>query len=159
VIPVFKLGGDERDYLKIQVLARAHPAETDYWDGNWLKAEVEIVAGPWRGGYRADLRAEEFRAFRHQLQRLYDDVDAPAAVFESMEPWLAFDVNRSDRIGHIEVHGKAQCEPFFEAHNVLFFALELDQSYLPGALSGLADIEAAFPVIGSPSDSARKFRA
>jgi len=148
----FRLGGGEPEYLEVRIHARSRPAATDYWDANWLEAEVEIVAGPWRGAYRAALRADEFGDFRRQLDHLYDEIDAPPARFEAMEPWLRFEVKRSDRAGHVEVRGKAQREPFFEAHNVLFFALDLDQTYLPPAIQGLRNIEMAYPVIGSPDD-------
>jgi hypothetical protein len=150
VTRTFSLGGAEIDFLKIDILARSYPSETDYWDGNWVRAHVHIAVSPWRGAYRADLRCEDFARFRQKLQRVYDDVNAPVAEFDSMEPWLQFEVQRSDRIGHIAVRGKAQQEPFFNGYNVLQFALDLDQSYLPSALADLVAIEADFPVRGSP---------
>jgi hypothetical protein len=123
---------------------------TDFWDGNWLRAQITVVASPWAGSYRASLRTEEFAAFREQLQRLYDDPAGSEARFESMEPWLRFGVQRTDRLGHIEVRGEARVEPFIEDHNVLKFTLEIDQSYLPHALDELASLLAAYPVLGSP---------
>jgi hypothetical protein len=149
---VFRLGGEDRDRLEILVLARNHPGMTDYWDGNWLRAQVTVVAGPWAGSYRAGLRADEFAAFREQLQRLYDDPAGPGARFESMEPWLRFTVQRTDRLGHVEVRGEARVEPFVEDHNVLKFSIEIDQSYLPHALEHLRKLLTVYPVLGSPNE-------
>jgi hypothetical protein len=148
----FHLGGESSSFVKIEVLGRERPQAADYSDGNWLVSSIEVSAGPWNGRYGANLRADEFASFRQQLQNLYDDRDGPPAVFESMEPWLRFSVARSDKLGHIRVSGEARMEPFSQKHNVLQFVLELDQSYLPSALAGLATVDSEFPVVGSPTD-------
>ena len=148
----FRLGNESGDRLEVKVFARQHPDKTDYWDGNWLTAQVSVVAGPWTGAYRADLRAGEFAAFRDQLQRLYDNPAGSEATFESMEPWLRFSVKRTDALGHVEVRGESRAEPFLEGCNVLSFVLEIDQSFLPVALHGLVELLASFPVLGSPDD-------
>lgn len=148
----FRLGSEDGDRLEVQVFSRSHPGMTDYWDGNWLRAQVTVVASPWAGSYRAGLRAVEFAAFREHLQALYDDPTGSEARFESMEPWLRFTVQRTDRLGHVEVRGEARVEPFVEDHSVLKFIIEIDQSYLPHALDELAKLLAAYPVLGSPND-------
>ena len=148
----FHLGDATTSYVGVEVRSRVWPTATDYWDANWLTCIVQIAAGPWHGRYQATLRANELAEFHDQLQRLYKDKEAPPAQFDSMEPWLQFTVERSDRLGHLRVAGRAQAEPFFEGHNILQFVLELDQTYLPGVLDELAQILIEFPVIGSPSD-------
>ena len=147
----FHLGDETTHYIDVEVLSRA-PNATDYWDGNWLTSVVEIVVGPWKGRYGASLRAEEFAQFRDQLRTLYDNASAPPAQFASMEPWLRFNVQRSDRLGHVRVAGRAQAEPFFDNHNLLEFVLELDQTYLSSVLDELDGILNEFPVLGSPKD-------
>jgi hypothetical protein len=69
----FTIGNPDGERVQIDVLARSHPNEADYWDGNWVKAEVTVVAGPWHGTFHADLRSEEFDQLRAQMQRLYED--------------------------------------------------------------------------------------
>ena len=145
----FRIGDDTAEHVGVEVLAREHPDKSDYWDGNWLTATVDVACGPWRGSYSAALRAEEFVHFRDQLQRLAEDDDAPPAEFESMEPWLRFNVHRSDRHGHLRVTGRAQTEPFFDSHNVFYFVLELEQGFLPVTLEELGKVIEEFPVIGS----------
>jgi hypothetical protein len=145
----FHIGDEASEHVSVEVLAREHPDKSDYWDGNWLTAQVAVACGPWSGTYRAALRAEEFAHFRDQLLRLGEDNDAPPAEFESMEPWLRFSVHRSDRHGHMRVSGRAQTEPFFDSHNVFYFVLELEQGFLPGTLDDLGRVMEEFPVIGA----------
>ena len=145
----FRIGTAATEHLAVEVLAREHPDQSDYWDGNWLTAEVDVASGPWHGNYRAALRAEEFVHFRDQLQLLTDDREAPPAEFESMEPWLRFTVHRSDRHGHVRINGRAQTEPFFDSHNVFYFVLELDQNVLAATLDDLGRLIEEFPVVGS----------
>jgi len=145
----FHIGTEANEHLAVEVLAREHPDQSDYWDGNWLTAEVDVASGPWHGNYRAALRAEEFVHFRDQLHLLTEDREAPPAEFESMEPWLRFTVHRSDRHGHVRINGRAQTEPFFDSHNVFYFVLELDQNLLAATLDELAKLIEEFPVVGS----------
>jgi hypothetical protein len=152
VSAAFSLGDPRGQHLGVEVVARLHPTRTDYWDGNWLRTNVEVVAGPWRGRYRADLRSEEFAGLRDHLQGLYGDPKVLMVEFDSMEPWLHFTVERSDDPGHLLVKGEARREPFFDGYNILSFALELDQSYLPETIRGLDEVVNAFPVLGSPDD-------
>src|SRR3989441_8155558 len=145
----FHIGGESAEHVAVEVVARERPDQSDYWDGNWLTAWVEVAAGPFRGKYLADLRAEEFVHFRDQLQTLYEDREAPPAEFESMEPWLRFEVHRSDRLGHLRVSGRAQTHPFFDSHNVFYFVLELEQGFLEATLDELGKVIEEFPVVGS----------
>ena len=61
---------DGSDFLTITLLGRSHAGSTDYWDGNWLRAAVEVVAGGFRGSVSGDLRAEELAQFHDQLVSL-----------------------------------------------------------------------------------------
>jgi hypothetical protein len=141
----FHLGDETASYISVEVLSRARPDATDYSDGNWLNSVVEVSAGPWRGSYQASLRADEFAEFHNQLQVLYEDTGAQPAQFNSMEPWLQLSVERSDRLGHLRVVGRAQAEPFFEGHNLLQFVLELDQTYCRVFLMNWRQSSTSFP--------------
>ena len=145
----FRIGTDSTEHLAVEVLAREHPDKSDYWDGNWLTAMIDVASGAWHGNYQAALRAEEFVHFRDQLHRLSEDRESPPAEFESMEPWLRFSVHRSDRHGQMRVSGRAQTEPFFDSHNVLYFVLELEQGFLGATLNELGKVIEEFPVVGS----------
>ena len=145
--PQVVIGEADAGTVTIGVLGRMHGSASDYWDGNWLVTPVEIVAGGFTGEIPANLRAEEFRAFREELERLYADLNGTATL-KSMEDWLHLTVTAESR-GLIAVTGRA-----IDAHgsgNQLTFRIRgLDQSYLPSIISALLAIEDAFPVVGTP---------
>jgi hypothetical protein len=147
----FHLGNQTTSYVNVEVLQITNPsAVNDYYEGNWVRSLITVAAGPWNGSIEATLRTEDFTLFRTQLQRLYEEVDAPPARFDSMEPWLEFEVERSDRLGHVRVMGQARAEPFFEKHNILQFVIDIDHTYLPATLAELREITNQFPVLASP---------
>ena len=45
----FRIGTDSTEHLAVEVLAREHPDKSDYWDGNWLTAMIDVASGPWHG--------------------------------------------------------------------------------------------------------------
>ena len=71
------------DFLTINLLGRSHPACPDFWDGNWVRAAVEVSAGGFRGEVSGDLRAEELAAFTGQLASLQETLRGEA-VFETI---------------------------------------------------------------------------
>src|SRR2546428_13712098 len=95
----FRIGDHTGEHVAVEVVAREHPDKSDYWDGNWLTATVDVACGPFRGNYRAALRAEEFVHFRDQLERLGGDTEAPPADVELMGPRLRFSDHESDAPG------------------------------------------------------------
>ena len=48
----FHIGEDDAEYLNVKITGRSHAAQ-DYWDGNWVNADIEIDAGGFRGRYGA----------------------------------------------------------------------------------------------------------
>jgi hypothetical protein len=137
-------GGGAR--IVVRPLVRAHGDATDYWDGNWVNAEVAVRAGGFRGEYVACLRTEEFRSFRQDLERLYRDLPGRGA-FRSMEEWLTVEVSGDGR-GHFT--GTARFRDRAGDGNLLECVLEFDQSDVPAMVQQLSAIESAFPVIGDP---------
>jgi hypothetical protein len=103
--------------------------------------------GGFRGAFRASLRTDEFVRFREQLGLLYENLDG-RAEFQSMERWLSIRVSGDGR-GHFEADCEARDDPSFG--NALRFTLHFDQTELPVILRGLAALEEAFPVKGSPA--------
>ncbi|MDN5942717.1 MAG: hypothetical protein L0H94_12605 [Nitrospira sp.] len=140
----FQIGRHASNHLKVTVLRRCYLDCTDYDDGNWVDARVEIAAGGFRGRYRAYLRTEEFFGFQNEIAKLYYSLKGEAC-FDSMEDWLSIKV-KGDGLGHMT----ADCKAMDEAGtgNTLCFELRFDQSDMPEILSGLAEIVDKFPVIG-----------
>ena len=143
--PVVVIGAPGGDHLLIRPLGRQHPGAGDYWDGNWIVSVIEVRVGGFRGEVGASLRADEFHEFSRQLGRLYASLQGDA-VLDSMEDWITLRVTATSG-GRLEVTGRVLDRA--GNGNELIFALDdLDQSYLPAVLSGLDDIQRAYPVLG-----------
>ena len=89
--PEFVLGSETSDFLRVRALKRAHPTCNDYWDGNWIRCCVEVIAGAFRGQVNEDLRSEEFAQFLDQLLILYERLTG-VATFGALEGWLEIEV-------------------------------------------------------------------
>jgi len=126
---------------------RTHVGATDYWDGNWVNCTVSVRAGGFRGEYIASLRAEEFTAFRADLERLHRDLGG-AGGFHSMEEWVDIAVSGDGR-GHF----KGLCRLRDEAGigNLLECEVDFDQTDVPQMVEELRRIERVLPVIGDPA--------
>ena len=142
----FRIGRNDSEYLNVQITGRSHPGSQDYWDGNWVNADIEIDAGSFRGRYGAYLRAEELKDFRDALARLYS-FDSKEAKFETMEGQLSIRVT-GNGLGHFT----AECEALDQAGvgNRLIFSLDFDQTEIPEMLKGLDAVAREYPVIGKP---------
>ena len=60
--PRLLLGSESGEHLLVEPMRRERPDAADFWDGNWICADVRLRAGAFRGKYEAILRAEEFVA-------------------------------------------------------------------------------------------------
>ena len=139
------IGGSAREQLEITVLGRMHPGTTDYWDGNWLLSPIHLSVGGFEATVgAAGLRAEELRGLRQGLVRLYETLKGRAEL-QSMEGWLDL-IWQGDELGHITLGGTISDRP--GSSNTLSFELELDQTYLPGIIASLDQIDAQFPILG-----------
>jgi hypothetical protein len=138
------------DFISLKPLRRSHVQASDYWDANWIETEIDILIKPWRGKYIANLRADEFQAFRVQLQEIYEKA-AGRAEFKSMEPWLELTVEL-DSLGHVRLTGTADPEigNVFGLARLTFEMEGLDQTSLPPLISQLEELERDFPVVGKP---------
>jgi hypothetical protein len=141
----FRIGRDDSEYLSVKITGRSHAAQ-DYWDGNWVNADIEIDAGSFHGRYGAYLRAEELESFRDAVARLYS-FDSKEAKFETIEKQLSINIE-GDSLGHFT----AECEAVDQAGigNRLRFSLSFDQTEIPAILRGLDKIVREYPVVGRP---------
>ena len=139
------------DFLTINILGRSHPACPDFWDGNWVRAVVEVSAGGFRGEVSGDLRAEELAAFAEQLARLQETLRGEAA-FETMEGWLSIRAIGDGR-GHVEfacvVRDLASISNTVATGNTLECVLATDQTFTRSTVAELIAVVQEFPVVGS----------
>jgi hypothetical protein len=138
-----RIGGELAEFLAITILGRSHPDARDRWDGNWVRAAVEVAAGGFRGEVGGDLRAEELASFHRDIARLTESI-AGDARFTTMEDWLSI-VVIGDRHGHVEL----TCEVCDQAGvgNTLAFRLALDQTYLRPMVDQLGLAVSEFPEV------------
>jgi hypothetical protein len=138
------LGGGDRERIQISLSARTRPSDTDYWDGNWLNADVTAHVGGFRARVSGNVRSEEFVAFRKQIVSLDQSLRGEAS-FATMENWLTLRL-RGDGRGHIEVELGILDRPGIG--NRLTGRLDLDQSCLSPLLRQLDRVIEEFPVRG-----------
>jgi hypothetical protein len=141
---VIRFGYDDVEFLAITLLGRAHPDCTDYWDGNWLRAKVELVAGGFRGVVRGDLRTDELARFHAELLSLDESLHG-AAEFATMEGWLTIDIRGNGR-GRIDLDCELKDEPGIG--NTLICRLTHDQSFLRPMLAQLGQGLRDYPILG-----------
>jgi hypothetical protein len=139
------IGDGDAQHVLIRPLFRSHPGLFDYWDGNWIDCELQIVAGGFRGRFRADLRSEEFHTFLEEVEGLSRTVQGTAS-FSTMEGQIAFSLT-DDGQGHVRVTGEAI--DVAGIGNRLQFAFDIDQTHLPPICQSLEHLLAAFPVTGA----------
>jgi hypothetical protein len=144
--PGFRIGGSNWEHVIIRPTRRERPEASDYWDGNWVCANVKVEARAFRGEFEAQLRTQDFVRFRDALHVLYETLKG-GAKFETIEGWLTIDI-QSDGKGHFHAACLAVDQPGIG--NRLTFGLDFDQTELPEILRGLDAICTAFPVVGKP---------
>jgi hypothetical protein len=141
-----RIGSKNNEYLLVEPTRWEFPDCEEYWDANWFYASVTIAAGGFRGSFEALLRAEEFVRFRDELRPLQQSLNGQAK-FETMEHWLAIDVEGDGR-GHFAARCEARDQP--GVGNTLSFTLSFDQTELPAILRDLDEIARRFSVRGVP---------
>ena len=84
--------------LRLDVLRRTYAETTDDFEGNWLRAVIEISTPTGQHEYEADLRSEEFARFLSGLRNIEHDLTGSAALV-SLEDWIDV-LNRGDGTGN-----------------------------------------------------------
>jgi hypothetical protein len=149
------IGHPDGDHIVLRVLGRKRPSATDYYDGNWVDAEVTIVFRPWRGTFNADLRTDEFAHFRQELVELSNGT-RPEAMFAPLEPWLELTLELGSS-GQVNMKGMSGPEGFGRSFNEALLEFDIpgfiEQASLPAVIHQLEAIEKEFPVRGEPTSS------
>lgn len=137
--------GNQSNGVTLVTWRRTHAGTSDYWDGNWVSTRIEILAGGFRGKIEADLRSEEFDAFRKGVQQLYATLNGRAEL-STLEGWITLTLEGDGR-GHVKVTGAVLDQPGIG--NRLIFNFDLDQTYLPEVIEQLNLILETYPVVGT----------
>ena len=133
--------------ILLTVHRRTHAGAEDYWDGNWLSTDIRATICGFNVRVDADLRVDEFEAFRSEVSELHSGARRDAKL-ETMEGWISMHLTLTDRLGHICCTGTILDEPGIGNH--LEFSLDIDQSYLPQLVRELDEVLVNFPIVGAP---------
>lgn len=139
-----RFGGERSDFLSISVFGRESPDDRDYWDGNWLIAQVEVQTDQFSGRVSGTIRAEELEQLYRELQVLIATLTGEIH-YTTIEEWISFRL-RASKLGSITLTGTLKDN--FSNDNYLVFVIPLDQTYLSKPLKQLQQITAQFPVVG-----------
>ena len=131
------------EYLKLTVHGRSHPGCTDYWDGNWVRASVEVSVSGFRGSVSGELRADELKAFHKQLVRLQESLHGTAEL-ETMESWLSIHAS-GDGCGHMAF--RCVIRDQLGIGNTLECLLSTDQTFTRSTVAELTTMVKTYPVI------------
>ncbi len=132
------------NFIRIELIAFSHPnAEMD-WDANWVKGFVNVKAGGFSGGFKADFMTVDFESFKIELSKIYDNLNG-IAIFNTLERQVEIKII-GDGIGHLI----AECEVMDYAGmgSKLKFKINFDQTHIPDILNQLEKITYRFPKIG-----------
>lgn len=133
------------EFLSIVLIGRSHSEASDYWDGNWVTALVDLRAGGFRGSVGGHIRAEELAKFHDQLVRL-QELLLGSAEFTTMEGWISIQLEGNGQ-GHIKCHCIIRDEPGIG--NTLDCRLATDQTFTRQTLRELTEAVKTFPIIGT----------
>lgn len=142
----FSLGSGQGASFEVLVFGYAYPKQTDYWDGNWLRAHLKAKTEGFQADYSLFVRAEEIEDFLNQLEPLYSQLQGEAG-FWTMESQLCIRMAVADSLGHVKVEVQALNPLGSEA--CLRFDFETNQTYLFPLLAELREVAGAFPVRGA----------
>ena len=142
-VPVVSFGGTGHERLEIDVAGyeRTQPVR-EYYDDNWLRVNVAVAVGGFRGEFGATFQVAELMGFRDEFAKLHNSLRGSAAL-ETMEGQLVLRLE-GNRLGAIDLRGEAVDKPGIG--NRLGFNLSLDRAQLANSLSELNEVLATFPV-------------
>jgi len=143
---IIMIGSEGSNHVSIALLGRECPSAGDFWDGNWIRTEVQVVVGGFRGCVNILLRSEELKRFRDELRHVQNSLQGSVG-FEPLECWLSLRVIPDWR-GHVRFEGRIR--DHLLQGNTLSFAFEYDQTYLTPILAQLNQALREYPVIGMP---------
>jgi|LauGreDrversion4_2_1035121.scaffolds.fasta_scaffold14863_4 hypothetical protein len=129
--------------LEITILKRSNSDTDDYWDGNWLEAEIKIVLPGIKILYGTNLRVDD-------LQRFYENVIAlkynrsKEAEFTTMEEGIYLHLDFEPN-GAVRCKGKANSE----SGNSLDFKIQTELALLDVFIDELRIALESYPLVGS----------
>ena len=115
---------------------------SEYWDDNWLRVDIRVRAGGFRGKASATIITSELTRFLSELRPLTETLNS-SAEFATMEEQMRLRLT-GDGKGHVELRGKVSDQA--GVSDRLHFTLQFDQSKLSASTHELERVTSEFPV-------------
>lgn len=131
------------EFLEITILRRENPQAEDFWDANWLKAEIKIEVEGFKAHYATNLRVDDFQRFYEQMNDLKKGISQEAKFF-TMEDGLSLSC-KLQSTGNLMCEGRANNE----TGNILEFKLLLEGIFIERIINQLDTILKIYPLIGA----------
>jgi hypothetical protein len=141
-IMMFSFGHSKLKRIEVEVLGYERAPVGEFWDDNWLRAEIQVAAGGFRGHATAEFITSELSKFLSELRPLFETLKGKAE-FSTIEEQLKLQLV-GDGKGHIALTGEIADQPGIG--NRLLFAFEFDQSQLGASIHELEQVTSRFPV-------------
>ncbi len=132
--------------IEVNIVGRENPHSDDYWDANWLEANIKIDVVGFSAAYSSNLRVDELQSFYKTLTDLVD-LHTNKAELTTIEQGLYF-LCSANRRGQVVCLGRARHQ-----HNQLNFEFETDIPTMHRWLSEIEAILKQYPLIGNPNAS------
>jgi len=100
----FSFGQSEEERIEVDVHGYERAPVGEYWDDNWLRVEIRIRVGEFRGKAAATIITSELTKFLSELRPLYETLSG-LAEFTMMEEPLSLRLT-GDGKGHVELRGE-----------------------------------------------------
>ena len=139
---MFSFGHSKLERIEVEVLGYERAPVGEYWDDNWLRAEIQVVAGEFRGKATAAFITSDLPKFLSELRPLFETLKGKAE-FSTIEEQLKLQLV-GDGNGHIELTGEIADQPGIG--NRPLFTFEFDQSQLGASIRELEKATSQFPV-------------
>ena len=138
----FSIGGVEHEKIEVELTGYEREPTGEYHDDNWVRGNVFISVGGFKGNYGAGFLTDEFSRFLEELQHLYKTLKG-TAEFNTIEDQLYIQAS-GDGKGHISIKGVAADDTGIG--NRLNFNFEIDQTDLSSTIGQLKMVAKYYPV-------------
>ena len=118
---------DNGNLIRIIPIKLAHDNSSDNWDKDWIKTEIEVSAGSFKGKFHGDLRLPDLNYFRSGLEHLYTNLSGEL-LFEDIEGYLKINI-KGDGVGHFEARCIVSDNPGHMPEKLSFY-LNFDQTHI-----------------------------
>jgi len=138
-----EIGEKSGNYICIKVNSRCYPQATDYWDGNWLNAEIHVRYDTLQTKVQANLRSDEFNSFFKELEPMCESLKG-TAKFKAMEEWITMEID-GDGTGTFIMKGSVK--GLSGVRKKVDFSIPFDKTELAKIIYQIKDVLRKFPVV------------